>query len=256
MADTRPGSRVCDQDKAYPDFQIVEFKSNTTVIGRNCGSKVSLGDAFTRIVRQDFTTLASHEFRMTETVLADGVTLEVQGIEEFDKPLDSMYPGHEARVTLAGADTEQLYALRSVLDDRSHLAIQAPDAVDVVRLASRHLTSLANELARHIPKISWIVDDLANEAFPLRLLLSLTRTDLKDFSTVEVELHCHRGESALEVWAGISREHGSRYYAELPEIRISQHGSTSEVDGAVRKAVDAALEFVTNNKTMIWACLE
>jgi hypothetical protein len=112
--------------KAYPTFQIIDFPDEGSVVGRNCGSDVPLGNVFTRIVRQDFTGLASDGFKMKETVLADGLAIELVEIEMYRRTFDLLASGYVATLALSGSDVKKLYSLRSVLGDHTYLAIETP----------------------------------------------------------------------------------------------------------------------------------
>jgi hypothetical protein len=113
-------------DKNYPTFQITEFLDESSVVGRNCGSDVPLGNVFTRIVRQDFTGGESAEHQMTETILADGLAIELAEIEIYRRTFDLLATGYVAELVLAGRGVTELHALRSVLGDHTYLTIETP----------------------------------------------------------------------------------------------------------------------------------
>jgi hypothetical protein len=114
------------ESKDYPTFQIFDFPDESSVVGRNCGSDVPLGNVFTRIVRQDFTGSASDDLMMTETVLADGLVIELAAIEMYRRTSDLLASGYMATLALAGSDVKKLYSLRSVLGDHTYLVIETP----------------------------------------------------------------------------------------------------------------------------------
>ena len=114
-------------DKPFPTFQIVEYPDDTSVIGRNCGSDVAIGCVFTRIVRQDFITPSPRVPRMTETILVDGLAIELTEIDMYRRTWDLLPSGYTAKLRLAGADVSKLYSLRALLGDHTYLSIESPE---------------------------------------------------------------------------------------------------------------------------------
>jgi hypothetical protein len=113
-------------DKPFPTFQIIEFPDPASVVGRNCGSDVMLGNVFTQIVRQDFTAFPPDNMHMTETILVDNLSIELAGIEMYRQNRDVLPSGYTAKLRLVGADVSELYALRAVLGPHVYLAIESP----------------------------------------------------------------------------------------------------------------------------------
>ena len=113
-------------DKTYPSFQIIEFMGNSSVLGRNCGSEVSLDKIFTQIVRQDFIRLKHDSLRMTETMLAEDIVIELKGIQVASRDLAALPTGYTAQLELCGAGIDKLFSFREILSDDSYLAIESP----------------------------------------------------------------------------------------------------------------------------------
>jgi len=109
-------------DPTFPSFQIVERHGDDEFAGRNCGSTLSVGTVFTRLVEQRF-AVGTHEISMTERIVSDSIHLSVAGIEAYRTPLLDLSSGMTALLKLSGQGLDRL---KLPSDRECYLSLQAP----------------------------------------------------------------------------------------------------------------------------------
>ena len=74
----------------YPYFQLVEFDSQTTIIGRNCGSTLNLATVFTEARRRDFSGIDPDGQLSSETQTLMEIAVSVEKIEAYGITMDEL----------------------------------------------------------------------------------------------------------------------------------------------------------------------
>jgi hypothetical protein len=106
------------------DFQLVEVFPDGRVTGRNCGADTPAGTVFSGLYRRDFPVREpDEEIVSPDLVFVCEVSLRLEAIEMYQRPMDSVASGHTAMLSLSGDEFPTVAQYVSTASERTYYSL-------------------------------------------------------------------------------------------------------------------------------------